>query len=321
MANYTDTVVLKNGDNITGNVKGLAQGQLSLDTDAMGTVVIEWDKIAEVLSDKTMQVETISTDRYFGKLVEPSGNGEVVVRTETGIKAIANDNIVHVTPIDGSFWQRIQGSLSSGFSFTKSSDVAQYSIDAEAVYRTRRRQVALELNTIVTRQDSGTTEQLDTGIEYKGFRNNGWFGLGLISFQRNQQLGIDGRGLFGLGAGRNVLQTSKSVLAVSAGLDLNVEDTTSGEQRSGEAFGTLQYFLYKYRGDQTNLLLDATIFPSLTDSGRFRYQYRLKFRQELLSNIFWGLTLYGTADNQPPAGALADNDYGVITSLGWTFGP
>ena len=321
LAEYTDTIVLKNGDTLTGNVKALAQGQLSLDTDAMGTVLIEWDKIAEITSATEMQVETTTTERYFGVLAEPTRNGEIVVQTSTGPKAIASDNIVHVTPINASPWKRIQGSLSAGLSYTKSSDVAQYSIGLDALYRSRQHQVAVKYNSIVTRQDSGTTGQIDSGITYKGFRQNGWFGLGFLSLQSNEELGIDGRGLLGAGLGRNTRETSRSILSLSAGLDLNAEDTTDGSQNSVELFGTLEYLLYKFKGNQTNLAFATTVFPSLTESGRVRGQLSTKLRQELFNNFFWGLTLYTTSDNEPPEGAISKNDYGLITSVGWSFGP
>jgi hypothetical protein len=320
-AEYTDTIVLKNGNTITGNVKGLAQGQLSFDTDAMGTVLIEWDKIAEITSTKGMQVETITNDRYFGELGQPTKDGEIVVKTTAGLKVIPSDNIVHVTPINVSPWKRIQGSLSTGLSFTKSSDVTQYNINLNALYRSRQHQVAVKYDSIVTKQNSGRTGQLDSGITYKGFRQNGWYGVGFLSFQRNQDLGIDGRGLLGAGLGRNMWETPRSILSLSAGLDFNGEDTTDGSQNSAELFGTLEYLLYKFQGNTTNLAFAMTVFPSLTDSGRVRTQVSTKLRQELFNNFFWGLTFYATSDNEPPEGAISNNDYGLITSVGWSFGP
>ena len=49
-AEKTDIVVLKNGDKITGEVKGLERGKLEFSTDSMGTVSIEWEDIQEILS-------------------------------------------------------------------------------------------------------------------------------------------------------------------------------------------------------------------------------------------------------------------------------
>jgi hypothetical protein len=321
IAEYTDTVVLQNGDQITGKVKGLAQGQLSLSTDAMGTVLVEWGKITEIRSEIPMQVETTSSTRYFGQLGKPAESGNVAVSTATEIKAIPLEDVVHITPIRASVWKRIQGSLDAGFSYTKSSEVAQYSVGFNALYRARQNQVAVKYNSIFTRQDSGTTQQIDSGLNYKRFRQKGWFGTGFLALQRNQTLGIDGRGLVGAGLGRNLLQSSHGMFSLSGGLDLNIEDTTDGSEDSVEAFGTLEYLLYKYKGNQTNLVLEATVFPSLTESGRVRSQFSTRFNYELFNHFFWGLTFYGTSDNEPPEGATAKNDYGVITSLGWSFGP
>jgi len=145
--------------------------------------------------------------------------------------------------------------------------------------------------------------------------------VGFVSFQRNQELGIDGRWLVGAGAGRTIFEKRAGTLALSTGLDLNVENTTSGQDTSGELFGALEYFLYSYKGNQRNLAVGLIAFPSLTEGGRFRWQFNTSWRQELFNAFFLGLTIYATGDNEPPAGALASSDYGVITSLGWTFGP
>ena len=41
----TDVVILKNGDHVSGEIKSLERGKLSLSTDSMGTVKIEWEDV------------------------------------------------------------------------------------------------------------------------------------------------------------------------------------------------------------------------------------------------------------------------------------
>jgi len=48
----TDVVVLVNGDRITGEIKSLEYNQLKLSTYHMGTLYIEWDKIASLETDQ-----------------------------------------------------------------------------------------------------------------------------------------------------------------------------------------------------------------------------------------------------------------------------
>src|SRR5688572_25888340 len=53
----TDTIVLVNGNAITGEVKRLDRGILSYSTDYMGTLNIEWDKVAQLRSTQLMEIE------------------------------------------------------------------------------------------------------------------------------------------------------------------------------------------------------------------------------------------------------------------------
>ena len=55
----TDIVIFKNGDRLTGEFKSLKRGQLNLNTEATGTIGIEWDKISSVVSDQRVQVEVM----------------------------------------------------------------------------------------------------------------------------------------------------------------------------------------------------------------------------------------------------------------------
>lgn len=234
---------------------------------------------------------------------------------------ITNHRImVHIIPIGESFWKRLQGSMSAGFSYTKSSDVAQFSFAGNVLYQARHNQVGLTYTNIVTNQDSGTSQQLYGRLGYRYQPGQHWYGLGFLSFQRNQELGIDGRGVLGVGGGRTLFQSSRGVLSLNGGIDLNLENDGSTRNSSVEAFTSIEYALYKYAGMQSNLVISAIAFPSLTESGRFRWQVDTSWRQQLYGNIFWNWTFYASGDNDPPESANSNSDYGVITSLGWTFG-
>ncbi len=71
----TDVVVFLNGDRLTGEVKGLERGQLSLKTDAAGTLSIEWARLASVSSNQLLQVELTSGLRYLGQAFEGATPG------------------------------------------------------------------------------------------------------------------------------------------------------------------------------------------------------------------------------------------------------
>lgn len=320
LADYNDVVILENGNEISGTIKSMTQGQLVFDTDAMGTVTIQWDKIVEIRSAEPMDVETSSGERYFGTLDNSGQAEQVKINSGSATETLAINELVDIVPIGGSFLKRLQGSFSAGFSFTKSSDVAQLSFNGNLLYEDRRNRWALSYNNIVTDQDSGTTEQLSARLGYRYRPAERWYGLGFVSFQRNQELGIDARGLLGAGVGRTMFQSSQGELSLNGGLAMNLEDTASGQDSSLESFVAMEYALFKFTGLQSNLLFSATVFPSLTESGRIRWQVDTTWRQEIFSNMFWDWSLYASGDNEPPEGANSKSDYGIVTSLGWSFG-
>jgi hypothetical protein len=148
-ADYADTVVLKNGNRISGNVKSMTQGQLVFDTDAMGTVTIKMDKVAEILSSTPMEIETADGDQHFGKLERPLLPEQLKISSDSSTESIPIDELVHIVPIGESFWKRLQGSMSAGLSYTKSSKVAQFSFNGNLLYQARRNQLALTCTNIV----------------------------------------------------------------------------------------------------------------------------------------------------------------------------
>ena len=63
-AEKTDVVYLNNGDRITGEAKSLERGKLEFKTDHMGTVYIEWEDIAEIISTTGQSVELANGQRF-----------------------------------------------------------------------------------------------------------------------------------------------------------------------------------------------------------------------------------------------------------------
>ena len=71
-ADKTDIVVLINGDRITGEIKEMTYGQLKVKTEDIGTLYIEWEKIASITTNQELQVEMADGRRFFGPAPEPA---------------------------------------------------------------------------------------------------------------------------------------------------------------------------------------------------------------------------------------------------------
>src|SRR5688572_19665092 len=79
-----DVAYFKNGDRLTGEIKGLDRGRVSFDTPTTGVINLEWDDIDQLLSTTTFEVTLESGERIYGTLAETTGDGEVRVQTPEG---------------------------------------------------------------------------------------------------------------------------------------------------------------------------------------------------------------------------------------------
>lgn len=59
--------------------------------------------------------------------------------------------------------------------------------------------------------------------------------------------------------------------------------------------------------------------PSVKTWGRYRLQANGKARIEIVRNLYWSLTVYESYDSEPPSATSCRNDFGIATSLGWSF--
>src|SRR6186997_3416083 len=91
-----DSVWIRNGDRITGEVKSLFRARLKYSTDDLGTIYIEWDKIVRISSTATFEVQLGSGQKYYG-ILGLARDGTVAVGADT----LALTEIVTITPIKG----------------------------------------------------------------------------------------------------------------------------------------------------------------------------------------------------------------------------
>ena len=138
----TDVVVLLNGDRITGEIKGLEHNQLRFSTNHMGTVYVEWDKIARIESQQFLLLERSDGTRYYGQLVASGEDGELQVQREPKgrVDSVEMLSVVRAEPIvGGSIIDRLDGYVSAGFDTAKANDRRSLDFAAGLSSRTRTR--------------------------------------------------------------------------------------------------------------------------------------------------------------------------------------
>jgi Protein of unknown function, DUF481 len=318
----TDFVMMGDGAVLYGEIKGMAVGKLKLSTNYLGTVMVEWEHVEHLESDYKFQVELEDGKKYLGTLEKTSTPRQLVVAWASGRITLAMSNVVHITPIKKTFLARIDGYLNLGFSYAKSSEVLQLTLDWSATYRSVKN--SLEWNADVTLNKTAgqtTTQRQEYALVYQRLLSGKWFGEGGVGLQQNQELGVDLRQLIYATTGFHLLQTNHDVFSFSAGLDVNNEVGTDSDaqQRSLEALLSLAYSLFQYDDPTTNVSLAFILYPSLTESGRIRSNVSASAGREIIHNLNVALSGYYSSDNEPPTPGAATSDWGIVLSVGWSY--
>lgn len=323
MAAKTDVVTLVNGDRITGEVKEVAYGQLKFSTDDMGTLYIEWSKVATLTTTRTLQLELADGRRVVGRdAARGATTGTVRLRSDDAAAVeMPLASIVRVAPLEDGAWpQRLDGSLSVGYSFTQAQNIQVFNLGASVGSRDQRQQWRVSLDSqLASRSDGPTSQRAALVGTRERFLADRWYREGTVSFTRNQELGLDLRSLVGVGVGRYLVQLADTEWRAGAGIAATAEQLIDGSSRESVELqlGTT-FNIYRFDSPQVNLAASLMVLPSLSESGRVRGEATIRLRREMVKDLFLDLSLYDSYDNRAVAGAPS-NDWGMSTSLGYSF--
>jgi hypothetical protein len=321
LAEKTDIVILTNGDRVTGEIKKLEAGILQYKTDTMGTVRIEWRFIRTIITDKQQVIETTEGDRWLGKLQKPEDSEDVQIVTVRGPVDIDPNEVVSVWPVEATFLDKMDLSFSVGYEYQKSTGIGNFSGAADFLYRTEARVFDSTLRTNITTQEGAEDqERLELRFSYQRLLEDLRFRALIASYESNEALGLDRRITGGGAFGSYLRKTNLNWLNYYAGLIGNIERSVEGQQtNSVEALLGTRWRYFQFAEPERVLDTTLNVFPSLTESGRWRGDFRTTFRLELLKDLFWTMEFFATYDSDPLDLDAEKSDYGIITGFGWSY--
>jgi putative salt-induced outer membrane protein YdiY len=318
-----DVLIMRNGDRLTGQILVMQYGKLSLKTDYLGTAMIEWLDIARAESPQQFVVEDIRGRYFAGTLAQSDADRRIVVIHEDGATtSLGLDEIERVYAGETSFWNRLNGSLSVGFDYAKASDISTITGSFDTTYRAPKFlwNVTADVNSTKD-PEQGTIDRISLGYTYQWLLEQQRFVAGLALVERNEETGIEARTQLGASFGKYFLQTSRAELSGMIGAALTQEwaTGTEGSQRSIEGILGGNWRIFQFSSPTVTMNSTALVFPSLTDSGRYRTNFNISLRREIVKDFYLDLSFYHAYDNEPPDVNAETSDYGLTTSVGYSF--
>jgi hypothetical protein len=321
-AQKTDTLTLRNGDEITGEIKELQRGKLSYSTDDMGTISVEWLQIRRLVSTHFFEIETGSGDRYFGAIQEGAEPGFMVVAVAEFSDTLRMQSVVRIIPIETTFWERLDGRVDLGFNYQKANRLLEYSLTGYVRHRAQRAITRFDYSFYFQTQEAADETSRNTvNGSYQRAVKGSWFYIGGLGLEQNTQLNLDLRVNVLGGAGLFFIRTNKGLLQSLAGLNYTNELKTGSTERTNnlEAVigGEAAYFLFD--SPKTDIDAYLSVFPNLTTFGRVRISFRARLSYELLSDFTVGFNIFDEFDSGDPDGGQSVNDFGTEFTIGYKW--
>jgi hypothetical protein len=318
----TDIATIDDGSILYGEILSVKYARLSLKTDAAGILNIEWRRITGLTSKYEYQVEVTGGERYYGKLEPPSKPQHLKVVGPSGTVEFKLSNIVRLAPIEDTFWDRLNGSLNFGLTYTQANGALQYNLGVDSNYRSRKNYGTFSAQSIFNSQnDAESTQQSYIQLLLAQVSKGNWGPFELGAIQSNPDQGYNVRTLLGGGGSRFFVESSTHLFALNLGGVYNREEVTgSAEVDNGSELLTgISFRRYKRDAYSPGIDTSLTIFSDFSSDTRHRAVFKFNIAWKIIQNYVFNFHVDDSYDSNPPGEDSSNNNVIVVTSIGYTF--
>jgi hypothetical protein len=326
----SDVIIMKNGDHVTCEIKGLSANTLYISVDyILNTLSVDWSKVDHVESKQLFIIKTQDGLVYSGKLATPKSAGERPIKIQvlepSDMKVeLDKAQIIQMDETATGVWQRFNGDIGFGVIYNKGNQATQYNLNSAVNYPRERWAASANYSSTLsssTGTSPATRNELNLGLQHL-MRWNNWYYGGIADFLQSTAQGIQLETSIGAGIGRYLKNDNHAKISVFGGaawqrINYQQKILPAATQNVAAALVGSEANLFYF--NKTNLTISAYLLPALSEPGRVHFNLNTSYYVKFWKNLTWNISLYGNWDSRPPAG-FSSSDYGTSSGLSWSFG-
>jgi hypothetical protein len=326
----SDVIVMKNGDKITCEVKSLSSNTLYISVDyILNTISVDWTKVDYIDSKQLFLIKTQDGTVYTGMLSRPKTSAarptqiDVLEPSENKI-TLERSKIVNVNETSSNTWQRLNGQIGFGFTYTKGNQTSQYNLNSSIGYVQEHWSAGASYNSNLS-SSTGTSIATRNQISLAATRLlpwNNWYVTGITDFLQSSVQGIQLQDTFGGGLGRNIVNTGSTFFTAYGGFawqQISYQQLIVPARTQQVTAGLIGTQVRLFAFNKTTLAVSANLLPALSEPGRVQFTLNASYYVKLWGKLNWNFNVYGNWDNRPPPGFVG-SDYGASSGLSISFG-
>ncbi len=315
-----DTLWVRNGNVLYGEIKKLAFGVLTIETNYSDSdFTVEFDQVVRLSLERDCRVTLTGGRRLYGQIKSEKPGYFTVKPDEGEPEILALETLSSIYPLQDEIIKRFTGNIDIGFTLTKANNLKQLNVGGGAHYRGMYWQSDWDISTMISRQDSiEQVQRTNSTLSLLRLLGERWFLYSSASFLTNTEQALDRRLGLHLAGGNYLVLTNKMVVGAIFGLNQNIErfsDETEN-RKSLELYLSGALNLFDVKDFRLNTRLD--VYPSLSEKGRLRADYVLDSKWDLPLDFYVKFGFQFNYDNQSATSGSAF-DYILTSGLGWEF--
>ena len=333
-----DTVVLSNGDRLTGTIVKSDGKVVTFKAATAGGLTIKWADIKELTSDKTLYVVSKNKASVSGT-VTFDGTVLVVHSTSAGDVGVGIADITalrsedeektYLRTIHPTLRQNWNGAVVFGFSLARgNSQTTNLALGFNSERKTTTDDFKGYMSTLYTTNDApggGVTADLITGgAAYDKNFNPKTFVVFSPDYSHDQLQDLHLQSIYTLGLGWHAINTTKTTLDAIAGINYTKADYDSGVAgtagvNQNVAGATLGEIFMRKLGASTVLNEQFYFYPNITQGGPYRMALDASSVTKLRKWLGLQFTVSDRYISDPPVVGTKANDIIFTTGLNIAF--
>jgi hypothetical protein len=322
-----DWIQLTSGEWLKGEIIAMYDESLEFDSDELDALTLDWDDIRQIWSAQTMQVAFLDDTIATGKLLV---EGDVVRVMGEEDHESTRSQVLSITagaPKESNYWS---GKLSMGLNIRSgNTDQTEYNAKANVQRRTPKNRINIDYLGNFSQTNSETTaDNQRATADWNRFISDRFYIIPVYGeYYRDPFQNIDSRWSLGVGAGYQIVDTSKVEWKVDAGLayqrttfvevavdDPDTEDSPAlaiGTRYDNELTGWMDYFF------------DYSFYIVNEESGSYTHHLITGFEFELIGDldldISWVWDRVQDPREKADGSEPEQDDFKMIFAFGYSF--
>jgi putative salt-induced outer membrane protein YdiY len=318
-----DEIHMKNGDRISGKIKQLVDGKLTIESDIAGKVTVSLSDIQTLSSDEPIEVN-LKDETGFKQKISSAEPGRFAIEGGETTKAqeFVVADIVSINPPKPKWKGDIAVGITSTHGNTKTEMV---SANANFSKRTEK-----DRTTLSTDYAKGEQEDPDTGEDvtiedwwrikgkYDYFFNKKLYAYVDGRYEKDAVADLDRRVIVGAGGGYQWIESEKMNFSTELGLASLYEKYDDGTDSNSDITLQAGYNFDRKLLDNINFVHDLTFYPRIDKFSDYYLTTTTGLRADFTKEFFMTFKAILNYDRTPAVGAHR-TDVKYFFGLGYRF--